>query len=77
MRFLEYLSQVDKELLHVVRHESNSVLRERGYDGMSKISFARVVHQMENLYLLVFSILSQMIELNDNPDKYKPVLGSI
>ena len=68
---------MDRELLHMARRESNSVLRERGYDGMSKMSFARIVHEMETLCPTVFSILSQMIELNDCPDKKKPVLGFI
>ena len=71
------LSQVDRELSDVARREGNSVLRERGYDGMSKKSFARIVHEMENLCPTVFSILSRMTGRNDYPDEKKPVLGLI
>ena len=44
---------------------------------MSKMSFARIVHEMETLCPTVFSTLSQMIGLNDYPDKKRRVLGLI
>ena len=52
------MSQVDRELLHVARQESNSVLRERGYDGISKMSFARIVQEMETLSHGVLHLIS-------------------
>ena len=68
---------MDRELLHVARPESNSVLRERGCDGMSKTIFARIVHEMETHCPTLFSMLSQMIGPNDCPDEKKHVLGLI
>ena len=34
-----FLSTIDRELVHVARRETKSVLRERGYPGLSNFTF--------------------------------------
>ena len=64
----EMLCQVDKELVNAARRETSSVLRARGYDAMSTLSFTEVIKEIQTLCPTVFSFLSQMIFLSSSPD---------
>jgi len=51
---------VETELTDVARRETKSILRERGYPGMSTLSFQRIFQEMSTLCPTVYSIISQM-----------------
>ena len=60
--------------MEVARRETQSVLRERGYAGMSTFSFEKICGEMRTLCPMVFSVLSQMIQLGDRQEKKKAAL---
>lgn len=63
------VTDADKELLELARRSNNSVLRERGYTGMSTLNFAEIVTALQNSCPTVYSFLSRMIQLDINSDK--------
>lgn len=67
-RLAEMLCQVDKELVNAARRETSSVLRARGYDAMSTLSFTEIIKEIQTLCPTVFSFLSHMIFLSGSPE---------
>ena len=48
---------------------TKSVLRERGFPGMSTLNFEEIVKEVETQCPTVFKLLLQMIQLSHNSDK--------
>ncbi|KAJ7381464.1 hypothetical protein OS493_001602 [Desmophyllum pertusum] len=71
------LCKIDKELIEVARRDAKSVLRDRGYDGISTYSFDKILNEMKTLCLTVFSILSQMIQFDNSQEKKKAAAMSL
>ena len=65
-----FLSKIDRELVQVARRETKSVLRDRGYPGLSKFTFKEILAEMRSLCPAVFTILSTMIQLDLNQNEY-------
>ena len=63
------LNQVDRELMEVARRETNSMLRLRGYVGLTTLPFQEITKEIQTLCPTVFSVLSQMILFDHNPEK--------
>ena len=55
---------METELTHVARRETKSILRERGYPGMSTLSFQRIFQEMSALCPTVYSVISQMMQVD-------------
>ncbi|KAJ7380627.1 hypothetical protein OS493_006962 [Desmophyllum pertusum] len=72
-----FLSKIDRELVHVARRETKSVLRDRGYPGLSNFTFEEILAEMRSLCPTVFTILSNMIQLDLNQDKNTAPLALI
>lgn len=62
-------NQVDRELVEVTRRGMNLVLRSRGYLGLRKLNFSEIIKEIQTLCPTVFTGLSQMILLDQNPEK--------
>ena len=56
---------------------TKSVLRERGFPGMSTLNFEEIVKEVETQCPTVFKLLSQMIQLSHNSDKKTAPLALI
>ena len=56
---------------------TKSVLRERGFPGMSTLNFEEIVKEVEIQCPTVFKLLSQMIQLSHNSDKKTAPLALI
>ena len=63
------LNQVDRELVEVARRGTNSVLRSRGHVGLSSLNFSEIIKKIQTLCPTVYTVLSQMILLDQNPEK--------
>ena len=63
------MNQVDRELVEVTRRGTNSVLRARGYLGLSTLNFSEIIKEIQTLCPTVFTFLSKMIQLDQNPEK--------
>lgn len=63
------MNQVDRELVEVIRRGTNSVLRSRGYLGLSTLNFSEIAKEIQTLCPTVFRVLSRMILLDQNPEK--------
>ena len=63
------LNQVDRELVEVGRRGTNSVLRSRGYVGLSTLNFSEIIKEIQTLCPTVYTVLSQMILLDQNAEK--------
>ena len=63
------LNQVDREFVEVARRETNSMLRLRGYVGLTTLHFQEIIKEIQTLCPTVFSLLSQMILFDYNPEK--------
>lgn len=63
------LCKIDAELVEIARRETKSVLRNRGYPGLSSFSFEEIVSEMQSLCPTVFKILSLMLQLDIKPEK--------
>jgi len=61
----------------VARRVTKSVLRERGFTGMSTLNFEEVVKEIQSQCPKVYKILSQMVQLCINPDNKKAPLAVI
>lgn len=61
----------------MARRDAKSVLRDRGYDGISTYSFDKILNEMKTLCLTVFSILSQMIQFDNSQEKKKAAAMSL
>lgn len=61
----------------MVRRVTKSVLRERGFTGMSTLNFEEVVKEIQSQCPKVYKILSQMVQLCIDPDKKKAPLALI
>ena len=61
----------------MARRDAKSVLRERGYNGMSTYSFEKLLNEMKTLCPTVFSVLSQMIKFDSSKEKRKPAAMSL
>ena len=72
-----FLAKIDRELVQVARRESKSVLRDRGYPGLSSFTFEEILASMKSLCPTVFTILSTMIQLDLNQDKNTALLALI
>ena len=55
----------------MARRDAKSLLRERGYNGMSTYSFEKILNEMKTLCPTVFSVLSQMIQFDNSTEKKK------
>ncbi|XP_068685296.1 uncharacterized protein [Montipora foliosa] len=56
--------EIERELSEVARRETNSVLRKRGYPGLSSFTFEDILSEMRCVSPTVFTILSWMIQLD-------------
>lgn len=63
------MNQVDRELVEVTRRGTNSVLRSRGYLGLSTLNLSEITKEIQTLCPTVFRVLSRMILLDQNPEK--------
>ena len=72
-----FLCKIDRELIQVARRDTKSVLRDRGYPGLSSFTFEEIVAEMRILCPSVFTILSTMIQLDLNQDKNTAPLALI
>lgn len=72
-----FLSKIDRELVQVARRETKSVLRERGYPGLSNFTFAEILAEMRSLCPTVFTILSTMIQFDLKQDRNTAPLALI
>ena len=61
----------------MARRDAKSVLRERGYNGMSTYSFEKILNEMKTLCPTVFSVLSQMIQFDNIEEKRKAAAMSL
>ena len=61
----------------MARRVTKSVLRERGFTGMSTLNFEEVVKEVRSQCPTVYKILSQMVQLCIDPDKKKAPLALI
>lgn len=61
----------------MARRVTKSVLRERGFTGMSTLNFEEVVKEIQSQCPKVYKILSQMVQLCIDPDKNKALLALI
>ena len=61
----------------MARRVTKSVLRERGFTGMSTLNFEEVVKEVRSQCPTVYKILSQMVQLYIDPDKKKAPLALI
>ena len=60
------LSKIDSELREVVRRETKSVIRDRGFPGLAMFTFEEILSEMQSLCPKVFKILSVTFQLNLN-----------
>ena len=60
---------MDKALIEVARRDAKSVVRKRGYNGMSTYRFEKIINEMKTLCPTVFSVLSQMIQFDNSEEK--------
>jgi hypothetical protein len=68
--FTAILDAANKELNNVSRRTEPSVLRNRGYDGMSSDGWmAEVIGELSSRCPTVFQVLSSLIDLEYNYDK--------
>ena len=72
-----FLAKIDRELVQMGRREPKSVLRDRGYPGLSSFTFEEILASMKSLCPTVFTILSTMIQLDLNQDKNTAPLALI
>ena len=56
---------------------TKSILRERGYYGMSTLNFEEVVKEIQSQCPTVYQILSQMVQLCNDSDKKTAPLALI
>ena len=61
----------------MARRVTKSVLRERGFTGMSTLNFEEVVKEVRSQCPTVYKILSQMVQLCIDADKKKAPLALI
>ena len=61
----------------MARRVTKSVLRERGFTGMSTLNFEEAVKEVRSQCPAVYKILSQMVQLCIDPDKKKAPLALI
>lgn len=71
------LVKLDMELREVARRSTNSVLRDRGYPGLSTFTFEEILKEMQSLCPTVFRILSNMLQLDLNPEKNSAPLALV
>ena len=57
------------ELLDVARKETNSILRQKGYNALSSLSFHGILDEMTNRCPTVFQILSNMLQYDVKIEK--------
>ena len=60
------------ELLDVARKETNSILRQKGYNALSSPSFHGILDEMTNRCPTVFQILSNMLQYDVKERKILP-----
>ena len=70
---------METELINAARRETKSILRERGYPGMSTLSFQRIFEEMSALCPTVHSIISQMMQVDtdNSPDRKAAAMALI
>ena len=69
------LCAANKELIEVARRSDASVLRQRGYDGLSAEGWmAQVLKEMATRCPVVNNILCGLLENNIYPDKKNPAI---
>ena len=61
----------------MARQDAKSVLRERGYNGMSTYSFEKILNEMKTFCPTVLSVLSQMIQFDNGKEKRKAAAVSL
>lgn len=71
------LSKIDMELVEVARRGTKSVLRDRGYPGLSSFTFEEILTDMQSLCPTVFKVLSLMLQLDLNREKNTASLALI
>ena len=73
------LCQVETDLTNVSRRETKSILRERGYPGMSALSFQQIFEEMSALCPIVHFIVSQMMQedTGNSPDRKAAAMALI
>ena len=72
-----FLSKIDREIVQVARRETKSVLRERGYPGLSNFTFEEILAEMRSLCATVFTILSTLIQFDLNQNRNTAPLALI
>ncbi len=69
------LNQANKELIEIARRSDASVLRQRGYDGLSSDDWmTNVLKEMATRCPVVNEILSSPLECSIHPDKKNPAV---
>lgn len=71
------LSKIDSEIREVVWRETKSVLRDRGFPGLAKVTFEEILSEMQSLCPKVFKILSVLFQLDPNAEKNTPPLALV
>ena len=67
--FGEVLTEINNELKKVARRESNSVLRKKNFEGLSKLDFQDIVNEIKTQCPLTYMVLSVMIEVEYSTEK--------
>ena len=72
------MTQANKELLQVARRSEPSVLRKRGYDGMSaEVWMTEVMDELSSRCPVVKTILPSLLDHAYNPEKKTPAISLI
>jgi hypothetical protein len=64
-------TKIDIELVEIARREKSSLLRNRGFDGLSTTSFEEINNKMQTSCPLFHKLLSAMLESDINNNEKK------
>ena len=67
--FTDILNTINDELRKVAARDIESVLRQRGFEGLSSFSLENIMDEIKTLCPVSFRVLSEMSELSYNKEK--------
>jgi hypothetical protein len=67
-------TQINNELKNIARRDKTSVLRDRGYNGLTATSFDEIDNEIRTSCPLVHQVLSAIIEAEYNSEKKQAAL---
>jgi hypothetical protein len=67
--FTDILNTINDELRKAAARDTESVLRQRGFEGLSSFSLENIMDEIKTLCPVSFRVLSEMLELSYNKEK--------